>query len=155
MDLHWLSVVLAPRLDDLPHPNADLVPWLQLISGSSWIRMLNAARKVVHAPNVAAHASDASHDTTAVFFCYDCGRTFPSMMLLNNHAHRSHGYVSPVRSYIIDLQCKACLTTFGTRERLVQHLRNFKTNDCLSVLASVYQPIPSPMVAALDADALF
>ena len=117
--------------------------------------MLNAARKVVHAPNVAAHASDASHDTTAVFFCYDCGRTFPSMMLLNNHAHRSHGYVSPVRSYIIDLQCKACLTTFGTRERLVQHLRNFTTNDCLSVLAGVYQPIPSPMVAALDADALF
>ena len=36
--------------------------------------------------------------TSPPFFFQDSARSFSSMLLLNNHAYRSHGYVSTLRS---------------------------------------------------------
>ena len=85
--------------------------------------------------------------------CYDCGYTCKSMQELHNHAHRSHGYATPSRGYCPNTTCLACLTKFGCRHRLVQHL-SAHNKACFNMLADVYEPLDRPTVDLLDKQAL-
>ena len=151
-DCQWLKSSLAHKLEDLPNPATEFTPWLQLLANNNCRSLFNAA---LEASLVRANVSQVGavvHDSSATFFCYECGRSFTSMQLLNNHAHRSHGYISPSRLFALDLQCKACLTVFGSRHRVVQHLADRR--HCLHLIMSVYQPLPADTVRRLDSEAL-
>ena len=151
-DMAWIAASLPRKLSDLPSPFADLQSWNDLVMHAGWSRLLHAAAEVSAAALVELVSSPLDCDAT--FFCYECGRSFESMQLLNNHSHRSHGYVSIAKLYAPDLQCKSCLTVFSSRDKVVQHLNTHSRNSCLHMLQSIYEPLSYEHVRRLDKQAL-
>ena len=152
-DMAWMAASLPSKLSELPSPFIDLQPWNELVTNSGWSHLLDAVAEASAAAHI-VQSLCAPPDCDASFFCYECGRSFESIQLLHNHAHRSHGYVSTARLYAPDLQCKSCLTVFSNRDRVVQHLNSHRTNDCLHLLQNVYLPLSHDAVRKLDKQAL-
>ena len=151
-DLRWLKDVLPNTLAEMVEPETDLRPWLLLVRTSSWSRIVSAAYDASKGKLSNSSMSPDECETSSIFFCYECGKSFLTMNDLNNHAHRSHGYISPTRRFAPCNTCLACLMSFGSRERIVQHLHDRKA--CVALLQSVYTPLPDEQVHFLDKQAI-
>ena len=84
--------------------------------------------------------------------CYECGRLFRSITDVRNHAHRAHGFKASARFYTPSNTCLACLTSFGSRDAIIQHLTDRKAS--MDLLFNVYAPLPTEIVSMLDKEAI-
>ena len=155
-DFAWLIEMLPEKLESMPHPNDDLAAWIQLVRCSSWITLLKkAVSSSMRLRNEERHPSPPapSHmdvlDQERSHFCYECGRSFNTHIDMLNHAHRAHDYISPARRYSPDNVCLCCLTLYGSRHAVVQHLQYSK--KCLRTLQDVYSPLSYAYVRKQDA----
>ena len=103
-DLECLRVRMASRLSDMPRPEDDLKPWLQLIrsSTSTWERTLKLLDRYTERPAVPSLASPHTLLAEDGEFVCACGKTFNSQVLLNAHNVRYHGYRHLARYYMFD-----------------------------------------------------
>ena len=56
------------------------------------------------------------------FDCTDCDRKFKSEVALAGHRHRQHSVKNKFRSLVDGTICRACLTDYHTRYRIINHL---------------------------------
>ena len=150
-DLECLRVRMASRLSDMPRPEDDLKPWLQLIrsSTSTWERTLKLLDRYTERPAVPSLASPHTLLAEDGEFVCACGKTFNSQVLLNAHNVRYHGYRHLARYYMFDDHvCYCCLTCYPHRDRAVQHLMERPT--CLRTLQSLYTPQVNEEVSRRD-----
>ena len=158
-DISWMIQTLPQIWDSMPNPQHDFAAWITLIKSRGWLALISKATsasvQLRKQGPVLAQSPDAP-DVLAVdnggYVCYHCGRAFDTRLDMVNHAHRSHDYVSPTRLFCPGMQCLHCLTLFGSRYAVIQHLQNRK--GCLAAIQEVYAPLPIYVVKEQDAKAV-
>ena len=152
-DFKWLADVLPGKFAEIATPATNLVEWLRVALSPAWKRYLLLAKDAMKGKlSDCGIVSAGQSEITDSHFCYQCARSFSSVTDLRSHARRVHGYISLTRRYCPVNTCLACLVSFGSRYRVVQHLQDRKT--CLALLQSVYEPMTAEDVKALDVRAL-
>ena len=85
-----------------------------------------------------------------VFTCPDCRSTFHTQQKLAALAANQHGLRMPIRRYVKDTVCPACLLQFHNRTRIFIHLHK-KSEVCRNYIMLNLPPITFEEEARLDA----
>ena len=157
-DMRAMRNRLAPKLQDLPDPAADLNPWVEIwrLFPSAWKTLCRAfiervctseqpplRQPVEFGPSLACD-DEQSH----VFACDACGKAFVTRASLRQHMAAKHGYRTEARNYVADGSCPACHAWFWTRLRALQHVR--QSPRCKRFLLDHGTPIGLEFVRQLD-----
>ena len=82
--------------------------------------------------------------------CGDCSKICSSWHGLKIHQMRMHMYRVPIRAYVDTVHCPVCMVNFGTRIRVLHHLRR-AANLCRPIIISRFSRLPVEQVALMDA----
>ena len=158
-DFARMNTIAYSAFADLPDPHVDVGPWLSLVRNlPSWPSFVHNIFKKslvgrLQASEIQNDAASIGQPLGSAFCCYECGAQFDCQADVLNHAHRSHGYMTPSRIFTVGNQCLACLTIFADRAKVVAHHQSWG-KKCLQILQQVYTPLSVQHVRRLDDAAL-
>lgn len=164
--------LMAPKLDDLPHPavepavweaawRAAPAAWLAVVKGAT----LRAGKDPAHAaavlalfPELEAHKADNTDSEADEFLCGQCNQVFATVAGVTVHRLKAHPELPNlprlVRQSVLGTVCPACGTEFHQRLRVLHHLRKRGCTDsaCRArVLAGEFLGHSEELLAAADA----
>jgi len=125
-DLVWLyeSTSFPEELKtELGNPSCNQVAWFKFISNrpSLFKTRIKAAEAFEHCPiEFEVKVDDSSSECR----CPECGIVCKSKHVLNGHMAAIHGHRNPLKKHISGSHCLVCLTDFGNRLRLGEHVVN-------------------------------
>eukprot|EP00438_Fugacium_kawagutii_P028947 Skav223612 [mRNA] locus=scaffold1522:66967:69546:- [translate_table: standard] len=85
------------------------------------------------------------------FDCHLCSATFGTYKSLCTHVFKQHGLANIAHRFAIGNQCRACLKVYHDRDRLVHHLKYYRTG-CLLKLSVTVAPLTDEALADLSSD---
>eukprot|EP00438_Fugacium_kawagutii_P022407 Skav209128 [mRNA] locus=scaffold682:167178:169124:- [translate_table: standard] len=71
------------------------------------------------------------------FACHLCSATFESYKALCSHVFKKHGLANIAHHYADSPTCRGCLKCYNDRDRLVHHLKYFRTGCLLRLVLTV------------------
>eukprot|EP00438_Fugacium_kawagutii_P029390 Skav213042 [mRNA] locus=scaffold844:715291:720234:- [translate_table: standard] len=83
------------------------------------------------------------------FECHLCSATFVSYKALCTHIFKEHGMANVAHKYADLPTCRACLKCYNDRDRLVHHLKYFRTGCLLKLVLSV-DPLTEEELATIQ-----
>jgi len=133
---------LASKLRDMPKPENQLRPWLELFHSypAEWSAIVDQYFTIdddqeyeIHVPKKGIHtfgqkmqskkSGDFLDKGCCIFECCTCSKAFASGKQLATHKWKVHGIKSDVRSKVADISvCPICHTDYHCRARLIKHL---------------------------------
>ena len=169
-----LQRLMAPKLDDMPHPVVEPAAWEAAwrSAPAAWQAVVKTATRRAGADPIAAAAVlarfpelDSRHgDSTDTegddFMCGHpgCNMFFTSVAGVTTHRLKAHPDLPNlprlVRQSVLGTMCPACGTEFHQRLRVLHHLRRRGGDDsaCRArVLAGEFLGHPEELLAAADA----
>ena len=141
----------ACAIADLPDPALDPFAWetFCVTRPEAWrssVRKLSDERFV---PNAVEPSQESAAAESGV--CLDCGACFASLVALQSHRARVHGHRNFLRRRIEGTVCVKCMRDWGSRERLLYHLK--KSAGCRRHYEDVMPDLDDSTVANLDIEA--
>ena len=152
-DLRGLREVVAPKLDDLPDPEAAMHEWEALWTEAT-PQFLELVRKAVkgclHWPGALGQDSESDQgdlDDDGQL-CGTCGKVFASRVALLMHARTVHGFRTRASHCVAGSICPCCGKDYHVRPRLIRHLCEGRHACAQAAAAGALPPLPPELFAA-------
>jgi hypothetical protein len=172
LSLAAMQRLMAPKLDDMPHPAVEPAAWEAAwrSAPTAWQALVKkatlragadparAAAVLAQFPELDAVQDDHTDSEADAYLCGQCNLSFPSVAGVTIHRLKAHPELPNlprlVRQSVLGSSCPACCAEFHQRLRVLHHLRKRGGEDsaCRArVLAGEFLGHPEELLAAADA----